>query len=81
MSDKASCRNLKGTSSEKIFDKKDYNALDFEHCLEQQIWRKISVQDKLDSMQQFFTENFTIALLKNSPPKICFIRKDKKFLH
>ena len=63
----------------KFFDKKNYNALDFKHCLEQQNWQKMYVQNSLDSMLQVFTENFTTALSKSAPLKKCFIRNDKIF--
>ena len=63
----------------KFFDKKNYNALDFKHCLEQQNWQKMYVQNNLDSMLQVFTENFTTALSKSAPLKKCFIRNDKSF--
>ena len=63
----------------KIFDKKNHNALDFKHCLEQQNWQKMYFQNNLDSMLQVFTENFTTALLKSAPLKKCFIRNDKGF--
>ena len=65
----------------KFFDKKNYNALDFKHCLEQQNWQKMYVQNNLDSMLQVFTENFTTALSKSAPLKKCSIRNDKNFLH
>ena len=63
----------------KNFDKKNYNALEFKHCLEQQNWQKMYVQNNLDSVLQVFTENFGIALSKNAPFKKCFIRNDKSF--
>ena len=70
---------LKVPVQRKIFDKKNYNALDFKHCLEQQNWQKIYVQNNLDSMLQVFTENFTTALSKKAPLKKCFIRIDNSF--
>ena len=33
----------------KLFDKKNYNALDFKHCLEQQNWQIMCIQNNLDS--------------------------------
>ena len=62
-----------------FFDKKNYNALDFKHCLEQQNWQKIYVQNNLDSILQVFTEIFTTALSKSAPLKKYFIRNDKSF--
>ena len=50
------------------FDKTNYNALDFRHCLEQN-WQKMYVQNNLDSMLQVFTENYAIALSKNAALK------------
>ena len=65
-----------------FFDKKYYNAnIDFKHCLEQQNWQKMFVQNNLDSMLQVFTENFTTALSKSAPLKKCFIRNDKNFYY
>ena len=63
----------------KIFDEMNYIALDFKHCLEQQNWQKMYVQNNLDSMLQVFTENFTTALSKSAPLKKCFIQNHKSF--
>ena len=62
-----------------FFDKKNYNALNFKDCLEQQNWQKMRVQNNLDSMLQVLAEFFTTALSKNAPLKKCFIRNDKSF--
>ena len=70
---------LRGYQSRENFSIKNYNALDFKHCLEQQNWQKMYVQYNLESMLQVFTENLTIALSKNASLKKCFIRNDKSF--
>ena len=49
--------------------KKNCNALDFKHCLEQPNRQKLYVQNNLDSMLQVFTENITIAPTENVPLK------------
>ena len=61
-----------------FFDKKKYKALDFKHCLEQQNWQKMYVQNSLDSMLQVFAKNFSKALSENALLYKCLIQNDKK---
>ena len=60
--------------------KKNCNALDFKHCLEQKNWQKSYVQNNLDSMLQVFTENITIAPTENVPLKNVLSEMKKFFL-